>query len=296
MLKPRHDRLTMRNVGIACLMALQAILPCLVLAQADAIPNPSGFVSSVFGDLFVLDSAGNQVPVKPGDVFGPSTTFISGANSSAVILFADGQNVTLGKDSSLRVSDYRFDAADLKTSRATLELLRGTMSYVSGVILTDNSAGLKVSGGNAVVNFLSKDVTAFIMEVDPKAAGIGAVAVTFGEVGVQTPTGTIQRLGAEQFSRWQLESGPTDAAPITAAPAVLQAEVAASRATVTGSNAPIDVRAAATQAALADLPATGAGGDQAQQNQQAQAPVSDVTTLAQTVTPGGGRGCVGSPC
>lgn len=291
-----HARLTLRKFGIACLIAMQAALPCLVLAQAN-LPNPAGFVSSIIGKLFMLDSNGIQVPVRPGDVFGPTTTFVSGPDSSAVILFADGQSVTLNQDSTLRVADYKFDTADLKASRATLQLMRGAMSYVSGAILTDNSAGLRISGGNAAVSILSKDVTAFVMEVDPKSVGIGTVAVTIGEVRVETPVGSIGRLGAEQFSRWQDGSGPTNAAPISAAPAVFQALVTASRAKVTGSNSPIDVRSASVAAALTDLQATGAGNtDQAQQDQQAQAPDTTVVAFTQAVTPGGGRGCVGSPC
>lgn len=287
-------RLGLRNLGIASLIFLQAALPCLVLAQSIA-QNPAGFVSSVSGRLFILDSNGVQVPVKPGDVFGPTTTFVSGPDSGAVILFADGQNVTLGKDSTLRISDYRFDTADLKSSRATLELMRGTMSYVSGAILTGNSAGLKISGGSAAVNILSKDVTAFVMEVDPKSVGVGTVAVTVGEVGVQTPAGSVQKLGAEEFSHWQAGSGPTNPAPIRSAPGVFQAVVTASRATVTGSNSPIDVRSASLSAALTGLPSPGAGNtNQAQQNQQA--PDTTLAQITQTVTPGGGRGCVGSPC
>ena len=141
---------------------------------------------------------------------------------------------------------------------------------------------------------MSKYTTAFVVEVDPKSIAVGSLAVTVGEVSIQTPAGTVDSVAADQFSRWQAGFPPGAPVPIAAAPAAMQAEVAASRATVLGSNAPLDVEAAATLAAITNLPATGSGTEQ--QNQQAQAPESTVAVVTPSVTPGGGRGCVGSPC
>ena len=69
-----------------------------------------------------------------------------------------------------------------------------------------------------------------------------------------------------------------------------------SRATVLGSNAPVDIQSAAIQAALAILPPPGAGPAQTQTLAQAQSVESAVPVVTPAVTSGGGRGCVGSPC
>lgn len=294
-----------KKIGIACLVVLQAAFPSAVFAQggqgrsasvgaATTTTSASGFIYAASGTVFIRRGSGPEVPAKIGDVFGPGTTFRTGTDSSAVLLFADGQIVTLNNDSVLRIDDYRFDARDIKASRATLGLMSGVMRLVTGAIHTGNRDALLISAGNTLIGILSKDVTAFVVEVDPKSLGVGAAAVTVGEISIQTPLGPRVTVASDQFTRWQPGVPPAAAAPLAAAPAVFQALVAASRATVLPSNAPLDIESAAVQAALGALPASGAG--PAQPTLQAQAPESAVAVIVPPVTPGGGRGCVGSPC
>jgi hypothetical protein len=233
------------------------------------------------------------VLLKAGDVFSPGTTFRTGPDANVVLLFADGQNVSMSKDSEFRLDTYRFDPRDAKVSGERMELISGEMRLVTGAILAQNQDALYLSAGKASIDILSKDVTAFIVEADPKTSA-AAVAVTLGEVAIQSSTGPLTIVGAEQFTRWRPGVAPSAPAPLSSAPAVLQAAVAASRATVLGSNSPVDVQSAAIQAALAVLPATGAGPPQPLS--QAQAAESAVAVITPAVTSGGGRGCVGSPC
>ena len=300
---------TASNVGVACLMALHALIPGSLWGQANQGSNPgsgaitpgsttataSGFVNGIAGTLYMRRGDGAEVEAKVGDVFGPGTTFRTGTEANAVLLFADGQNITLGRGSELKIGDYRFDTRDIKSSRATFALSTGIMRMVTGAIHADNSSGLVVSAGNASIGILSKDTTAFVVEVDPKSSGIGAAAVTIGEISVQTSAGRVERLESDQFTRWQTGLPPSLPVPIGAAPAAFQSVVAASRANVLGSNAPIDIQSAAVRAALGGLPPTGAGGNQGQ-ILQAQATDSAPVIVAPATTSGGGRGCVGSPC
>ena len=307
MMNIETKRRTLRKFGIAWLVVLQASVLGSIWAQtgqgrgstgiAGSVPattTASGFVSSARGAVFIRRGSGPELPAKVGDIFGPGTTFRTGAEGSAVLLFADGQNVTLSSESVLRIDDYRFDARDIKASKATLGLMSGIMRLVTGAIHTDNPGGLLISAGNASIGILSKDVTAFVVEVNPKSLGIGASAVLVGEISIQTPTGPVVTIASDQFTRWQPGVPPMPPMPLAAAPAIFQAVVAASRATVLPSNAPLDIQSAAVQAALEALPATSAGS--AEPTLQAQAPESAVALIVPTVTPGGGRGCVGSPC
>lgn len=289
---------TVRRLTIACLLFIQATLPCLVFAQTgrgSGASAPAGLINSVSGSVFARGRSGEEVLLKAGDVFGPDTTFRSGADGNVVLLFADGQNITLGKDSTLRVDEYRFDARDPKANQASINLVSGVMNFVTGAIHTSNPQGMKVSIGEASISILSRDVTAFIVEVDPKSTGLGVVAVTVGELSVRTRTGSASTVSSEQFVRWRPGTAPSSPAPLAVAPAVFQAEVAGLRATVLPSNEPIDFQSAAVQAALAGLPATGAGTTRPQ-TQQAQAVESVAAIVIPAATPGGGRGCAGSPC
>jgi hypothetical protein len=300
-------RVKLRSGVAACLVALQVGFPCFIWAQAlqggagaaggtgaqtPGVANAAGFVSSASDGVLIRRGNGPFVPVAVGDLFGPGTTFSTGADGAAVLLFADGQNVTLGNDSVLRIDDFRFDSRNAKVSRATLGLMSGMMRFVTGAIHTGNPEGLVLSAGNAAVDILSKDTTAFVVEVDPKSLDVGAAAAIIGEISIDTPTGALVRVGPDQYTRWQNGVAPSSPAPLAAAPAVFQAVVAASRATVVPSNLPVDIQSAALQAALGTLPAPGAG-SQPELQAQAEAPAS---VILPPVTPGGGGGCVGSPC
>ena len=304
MLSIANRKAALRTIGFVCLAMVQAATPSAVMAQAaqgrtapggGAITAaPSGFLSSASGTVFVRRGTGPEVRAKVGDLFGFGITFRTGGESSAVLIFSDGQNVTLNTDSALRIDDYRFDVRDLKSSKATLGLLSGVMRLVTGAIHTDNRDGLFISAGNASIGISSKDVTAFVIEVDPKSLGVGETAVIVGEISIQTADGPIVTVASEQFSRWQPGAPPSAPIPLAAAPAFFQALVAASRATVLPSNGPLDIQSAAVQAALEALSPSGAGPPQP--NVQAQAPEVAIAVIVPTVTPGGGRGCVGSPC
>jgi len=299
------QRRLIADAGIASLILLQAVLPASLFAQAatggrvanspGAVrPAASGFLSSATGTVFVRRGKAAEEVAKVGDVFGSDTVFRTQGDSTAVLVFADGQSVTLGADSLLRIDDFRFDMRDIKSSKATLGLMSGLMRVVTGSIHTANPKGLTVAAGDAAIGILSKDVTAFVVEVNPKSLGIGSAAVIVGEISIQTPVGPPILLAADQFSRWVSNAPPTAGVPLNAAPAAFQAVVAASRVTVVPSSSPIDIQSASVQAALGELPATAAGSTEAAT--QTQTPEAAIALVAPAATSGGGRGCVGSPC
>ncbi len=256
----------------------------------------SGFVYSISGAVYVRKRDGTEELAKVGDMFGPGATFRTDSDGAVTLLFADGQNIALSAASVLKIEDYRFDPRNLKTNRASFELQSGMMRVVTGAIHTDNPDGLLISAGKAFVDILSPDVTAFVLEVDPKSLTAGSAAVTIGEISIVTPQGFALRLTSDQFSRWQPGADASRPVPIAAAPAAIQAAASESEAKIFASNAPIDIQSAAFAATLSQLPSPGAG--PSEPILQAQAPQSSAPIVAPAGTPGGGggRGCVGSPC
>ena len=192
-------------------MVIQASVPCLAIAQtASSAPTAAaGLVNSVSGNAYARSASGKEIPLKAGDVFGPGTTFRTGPDSNVVLLFADGQNVALSKDSELHIDAYRFDARDAKSNGATLGLTSGMMRFVTGAIHAQNQDALFISAGKVSIDILSKDVTAFVVEADPKAVGVGELAVIVGEVAIQTPVGPLTIIGADQFTRWRTGAAPS---------------------------------------------------------------------------------------
>src|SRR6185369_13642082 len=153
------------RLGIVFLTLVQAVVPCMVVAQSGASASaPAGLINSISGDVYARGADGREVLLKAGDVFTPGTTFRTGPDANVVLLFADGQNVALSKDSELRLDTYRFDPRDAKLSGEKIELVSGLMRLVTGAILTQNQDALFVTAGKASIDFLSKDVTAFVAE------------------------------------------------------------------------------------------------------------------------------------
>ncbi|OGA01874.1 MAG: hypothetical protein A3H35_14110 [Betaproteobacteria bacterium RIFCSPLOWO2_02_FULL_62_17] len=282
---------SLRALVAAGLVLVQAVLPCVVWAQAaapsagaaPAAATASGFLSSVTGVVFIRKANGEQVAAKPGDVFEPGSTIVAGANGQVGLLFADGQIIGLSANSTLRVDAYRFDASDIKASRAAIVLVSGAMTVVTGVIGNENPQGLSIAAGNMTLSVAGKDATAFGIEVNA-ATQAGSVAVTVGALLIRTPAGPAITVGAEQFVRLQAGVATAPPQPLSAAPAALQALAGLARSFAQAETAPVDVQAAAIKLALANLPPAAAG------------PAGTTPVFLPPVTPGAAGGCVGSPC
>ena len=236
-----------------CLAALQLATLSLANAQTGAgVPQAvlGGFVKSLTGSVSIRRGTAGEVQAKAGDLFGAGAAIQTGPGGEVVLLFADGQNVTLGKDTTFRIDVYQFNPANPKAGRASFVLVSGTMRVVTGAIHTENPSALHISVGKAAIDILSKDVTAFVVVVDPKELGWASAAVTIGQIAIETPAGKIPLVATDQFVRWRDKLALTPPQPLAAAPAVFQAIVAAYRASVQEASTPIDIQSGAVQAAL----------------------------------------------
>ena len=245
-----------------CLAALQLATLSLANAQTGAgVPQAvlGGFVKSLTGSVSIRRGTAGEVQAKAGDLFGAGAVIQTGPGGEVVLLFADGQNVTLGKDTVFRIDVYQFNPANPKAGRASFVLVSGTMRMVTGAIHTENPSALHVSAGKAAISILSKDVTAFVVIVDSKELGWASAAVTIGQIAIETPSGKFPLVATDQFVRWRDKLALTPPQPLAAAPAVFQAIVAAYRASVQEASTPIDIQSGAVQAALSLAQATGQG-------------------------------------
>jgi len=240
----------------------------------------TGIVNSVFGEVMIRTTTGEVVSAKPGDIVTAGSVVTTGIEGEAVLLFPDGQQLSIAGESSLRVDEYRFDTRDSKDSRATFSLTTGTMQVVTGAIHATNPDALRLTAGDAVIGVLSKDVTSFVVESEAKfSREAGSLAVIAGEVSVLRPDGTTTKIDTDQFTRWRPLVNPDEPRALSEAPGDLQELVAT-----------VQTREpSAIELAIAALPPTAAGPDE---------PTTPSTTpvFLPPVTPGAAGGCVGSPC
>jgi len=241
----------------AGMLVLAAILWS-VAAAAQTVPNGgklssmAGQVNAVTGQVAVRDREGRQVPLKVGELFAPGSSISTGADAEVRLLFADGQIVTLGPNSILRVEEFRFDPGNAAAGRCSMELVSGMMQYVSGAIHAGNPSGIRITAGDSThrVTIHSKDVAAFVLEVDRNNREAGSAAVAVGEVSVTTDLGTA-RLRPDQFYRWDDTTAGSSTLPLVAAPAITQAAVAALRPAASVGGLPLDVEFVTGMMALA---------------------------------------------
>ena len=270
----------------AHLQAMASVGAAPLARQTPQATTGSGIVNSVSGVVLVRDANGAEAPAKPGDAIGRGTVVSTGATGEAVLLFPDGQHLTLNSDSVLRIDEYRFDPADIRSSRTSIGLAAGMMRIVTGAINAANPDALRIMAGGGMISVRSPEVTSFVVEADKFVRETGSVAVIVGEVSIVRPDKTTIRVDTNHYTRWQPRVSPEQPQPVAAAPAYLQAMAAAP---ADLQNVPADVEAA-TQLALATLPAPGAGPEDPAQ------PQATTSVFLPPVTPGGAGGCVGSPC
>lgn len=271
------------------LAALPANTPPEVTAVARAARSeaaaassvPIGYVEAVSGQLSAKRGNNRRV-LKAGDRFAEGTSFETSETGRVALKFTDGMSVRLGAKSSLSVDHYTFNPRDITVSGFEMTLISGSIRVVAGSMASQDpqAAGIKVGG--SYLTLLQAGGADFGVVFNPatQAGGIGAAAVTNGEIGVQTPYG-LTRIGVDQTIPWQSGGGgPPPPAVVAALLQQFQAELAELQ---VGTN---------IAAALAELPATAAGPDPAAQVTFAPLPgVYSAFTVTPAVT-----GCLGSPC
>ena len=216
------------GVSILVLAALhglawsQSVIP--VAEQKSVAPSRVGFVNSVNGAVTIRKPNGTQAAAKTGDVIERGTVISAGASGEIVVLFPDGQHITLNSNSVLRVEEYVYDPRNASANRVVFALLEGIMRVVTGAINAANPEALRITAGDGVITVRNKDVTSFVVESDTQSGReTGSVAVIVGDLSVLRPNKTVIRLATDQFTRWQPSLSPSQALPLGAAPAYMQA-------------------------------------------------------------------------
>ena len=243
MIATRNVHRTASAFGAGCMLLALAAFSSAAWAQA-------GYVHEISGTVSINRVSAKAAPAKVGDTFESDTVFRTGADGRVILKFADGQVVALGGASALRVGEYRYVARDLRQSTTALELMRGELRFVAGLIGAANREGVRITAGNSMVRIQSPGGADFTVLVNPDPEEVGAAVVALGEISVRTPYGPIYKIAASQYVPWQPRRTPPPPMPIAAAPAVIQAAVAGLWTTVVPVNTPVAVASVARMAAV----------------------------------------------
>jgi hypothetical protein len=86
------------------------------------------------GQLSAKSLSGAQRPLTSGAFVNEGETIVTGRDSLAVVAFPDNARVTLQPDSQLVIRNYRYDKDQPVKGESVLELIRGGLRAVSGLI------------------------------------------------------------------------------------------------------------------------------------------------------------------
>ena len=110
-------------------------------------------------------------------------TVVTGFNGRAVLKFDDSQVVALGANTTFRIDEYRYDAAKPAEGRVLLNLVKGTLRAITGLIARANHQAFALRVPQATIGIRGTD---FLVGVGNQLF----VSVNSGEIAVTNDRGT----------------------------------------------------------------------------------------------------------
>ena len=128
---------------ISVLLALAA----LVIGEAALA---AAVATSVTGATVVQTGTAPQRPLRTGDRVNQGDTIITGASSSAVLKFDDGQVAALTSNTRMTVTTFAYRPQE-KKGNVLLSLVNGGMRYISGLIGKNSPDNVAIRAATATI-------------------------------------------------------------------------------------------------------------------------------------------------
>ena len=128
------------------LLAKLTFLLALLVASATGAWAADGRILSLEGDVRV-----NGQPVTTNTELNRDDTIVTAAGASVRIVLSDNSVLDLDSDSEILISDYSFDPAEPADNTSKVDILAGTLRYVSGHIAKDDPDNVSFTAGNSTI-------------------------------------------------------------------------------------------------------------------------------------------------
>jgi hypothetical protein len=218
-----------------------------LLASAQAFAE--GALTSMTGDVRV----GNN-PALPQQRIISGSTITTGVGAQAIVKFDDDQQVVLDQNTTFRIADFRYRAAEPRGDRAVFDLLRGALRFISGVVGARNPSVVQLRVPQATIGIRGTDF--MVALVNPAFVNVisGAVSTTNAGGSVVFGAGSIGQVASSASLALPIPASALPAAASSAFSNLAAAQVAAA---VTPAAASSATAGAATGAVAA--PTAGVG-------------------------------------
>jgi hypothetical protein len=125
------------------------LLVLTIAVPAQAQNQRIAQVSTAAGTVTVT-RAGQNVPLKIGDLIYQKDMVETGANSSVGITFVDNSVISTGADSRLVLEQFHFDSSNYRGDMLA-KLQKGTLTAVSGDIAHSSPGAMKIQTPTAIL-------------------------------------------------------------------------------------------------------------------------------------------------
>ena len=133
-------------------------LICLLALVSLGAFSADGSILSFEGDVRV-----NGEPVTAETLLNREDTITTGPDASVKIVLSDNSVLDLDSSSEILISDYSFDIDEPSSNASKVDILSGTLRYVSGRIAKEDPENISFTAGNSTIGvrgtFISITVT-----------------------------------------------------------------------------------------------------------------------------------------
>ena len=121
------------------------LLLMLVITSINAW-SADGRILSFEGDVRV-----NGQQVTADTLLNREDTIVTGPDASVKIILSDNSVLDLDSESEIAISDYSFDPSNTEANTSKVNVLAGTLRYVSGRIAKDDPQDVSFTAGNSTI-------------------------------------------------------------------------------------------------------------------------------------------------
>ena len=172
-----------RNLPVAGIMALTFAISAMLTPPASATEAgaPAGVTLVAKGAVWASDSNSQKRQLERKSNIYESDELGTGAESNAQFRMKDGATFSLGENTSLKITEYRLAASGDASDSAAMDLVEGSLRFVSGAIGKENHDDWVLKAGEASIGIRGTEG-----EVSNKS---GAITVTIfkGRIAILSP-------------------------------------------------------------------------------------------------------------
>ncbi|MDO8595424.1 MAG: FecR domain-containing protein, partial [Sulfuricaulis sp.] len=144
----------------------------------------AALVETVTGDVKAGTTASTATAVRKDQRINPGSVVVTGPKSLTTLRFDDGQAIVLQENTEFRISAYSFVRNDPKKDSFVVDLLKGAMRSVSGLLGQRSSQAYAVRVPQATIGIRGTDF--MVALVNP-----AYLSVLSGSIGVTNAAGTV---------------------------------------------------------------------------------------------------------